>query len=150
VPKLDDIKKQITQVEQKETTESKVVEELRDPFDLNTFKKVWDEFAGDIKSQGRDFDYNSLIGDLELLSEEKVRLTIANKFQKVALENLKQDLLGHLRSKLKNSFIELEVEIRKIEEGEMRYTNREKFDYLAKKYPKLIDLKDRLDLDPDY
>ncbi len=68
----------------------------------------------------------------------------------MAIENLKQDLLTYLRTALKNNYITLEINIRKVEEKELRYTNREKFEYLAEKYPKLRDLQSRLDLDPDF
>ena len=125
-------------------------EEVRESFDFEQLKKVWDEFALKIKSEGRDADFNALKGELELVESEHIQLTIANKFQQVAIENLKQDLLDHLRTNLRNNLIKLDVEIKKIEEKELRYTSREKFEYLAKKYPKLRDLQSRFDLDPDF
>jgi DNA polymerase-3 subunit gamma/tau len=100
--------------------------------------------------KGKDSDYSALNGELIMMDDEQIKLIIANKFQKVAIENLKQDLLAYLRTELKNNFIKLDLEIRKIEEKELRYTSREKFEYLAEKYPKLRDLQSRLDLDPDF
>ncbi len=149
IPNLASIKQKIE--EKENTPDNKEPEkEEREPFDFDTFKKVWNEFAEQIKENGKDSDYNSLKGELELISDEQIKLTIANKFQKVAIENLKQDLLTHIRTRLKNNYITLEIAIRKIEEKELRYTNREKFDYLANKYPKLKEFQSRLDLDPDF
>lgn len=127
-----------------------VKEEKRSEFDIDDLQKAWNDFAIRLKKSGKDSDYAALNGDLELVEKENIRLTLTNKVQMVALENLKQDLLGYLRKELKNQFIDLQVEIKKVEEKELKYTNREKFEFLATKYPKLHDLKRRLDLDPDF
>jgi len=124
--------------------------EERDEFDFTSLKKWWDDFSRQIRKKGRESDFTALNGELELIEQEKIKLIIANKFQQIAIENLRQDLLGYLRKNLKNQFIDLVVEIKKKEEKELRYTNREKFEYLVDKYPKLKDLKDRLDLDPEF
>jgi len=77
-------------------------------------------------------------------------LTLPNSFQSLTIEGLKQELLTHLRTKLNNKDIQLITEVEKIENKKMIYTNSEKFDFLAEKYPNLKDLKARLDLDTDF
>lgn len=60
------------------------------------------------------------------------------------------DLLGHLKKELNNYRIELKTEITKMEEGNKAYTDREKFDQMAKKNPSLLKLKNELDLEIEF
>jgi len=79
-----------------------------------------------------------------------IRLTLPNSFQSLTIEGLQQELLTDLREKLNNGTIQLVTEVEKVENKKMIYTNSEKFDYLAEKYPHLRELKKRLDLDTDF
>lgn len=85
-----------------------------------------------------------------LEGEEKIILKLPNKSQERAIENIKQELLGFLREELNNSYIDLECEVIRKKEEELIYTNKEKFEYLSKKYPNLLELKRRLDLDTEF
>jgi len=66
------------------------------------------------------------------------------------LINIKSELAGFLREKLKNSTIVVVGELKEQEDRKVIYTNREKFDYLVNKNPMLKELKDRLGLDTDF
>lgn len=66
------------------------------------------------------------------------------------LNNIKSELTGFLREKLKNNSIQVTGHIQTGEEKKIIYTNREKFDFLAEKNPMLHELKDRLGLDTDF
>ena len=84
------------------------------------------------------------------MKDLSIKLIIPNSFQSLTIEGLQQELLTYLRTKLNNSNIQLVTEIEKIENKKLIYTNSEKFDYLAEKYPALKQLKSRLDLDTDF
>ena len=146
---METIKKEIDEKEKRVDKEDEIIE-FRKEFSFEELKKVWDKFAKAIKKAGRETDFAALKGELTLVEPEKAKLVLTNKFQKIAIESMKQDLLGYLRENLKNNFLELELEIQKIEEKDMRYTNKEKFDFMAEKYPHLKELKKRFDLDPDF
>jgi DNA polymerase-3 subunit gamma/tau len=60
------------------------------------------------------------------------------------------ELQGFLRTSLKNSKIILDSVVEEVKNEDMMYTNKEKFDHLAKKYPALTELQQKLGLDPDY
>ncbi len=84
------------------------------------------------------------------LQDNKVALKLANEVLHITFNEIKAELQQYLRQKLKNGTIVLEATVTEIEDEQMIYTNREKFDYLKKKYPALQKLQDELGLDPDY
>lgn len=75
---------------------------------------------------------------------------LPNSFQSLTIEALQQELLTYLRTTLNNRRIQLITEVEKVENKKMIYTNSEKFEFLAEKYPNLRELKMRLDLDTDF
>ena len=113
-------------------------------------KREWYDFAEKLKKDGRDREYNTLNQTIEFHENLSINLTLPNSFQSLTIEGLQQELLTHLRTKLNNSKIQLITEVEKIENKKLIYTNSEKFEYLAGKYPNLKDLKLRLDLDTDF
>lgn len=66
------------------------------------------------------------------------------------LSNIKTELTGFLREKLRNNTIQVSGRVQTGEEKKIIYTNREKFDFLAEKNPMLRELKERLGLDTDF
>lgn len=73
-----------------------------------------------------------------------------NHFQETLINTIKVDILTFLREKLANNRIQLMGEHKTFDDKKVIYTNREKFDHLAEKNPKLKDLKERLGLDTDF
>lgn len=73
-----------------------------------------------------------------------------NHFQETLINTIKVDILTFLREKLMNNRIQLMGEHKTVDDKKVIYTNREKFDHLAEKNPKLKDLKERLGLDTDF
>ncbi len=69
---------------------------------------------------------------------------------KITFDHLKAELQGYLRKALKNNKIFVEAIVEETAREDMIYTNKEKFAHLAKKYPALKDLQEKLGLDPDY
>lgn len=66
------------------------------------------------------------------------------------MEGIRTELLQFLRSNLNNRSLTLEAKLVQMESNEMIYTDRERFNYLAQKYPKLKKLQEKLGLDPDH
>jgi len=121
-----------------------------DQVTVEQLKKEWNNFADSLKKEGRDREYNTLNQEVAFDENLSIKLMLPNSFQSLTIEGLQQELLTYLRTKLNNSSIQLITEIEKIENKKLIYTNSEKFDYLAEKYPNLKDLKSRLDLDSDF
>lgn len=113
-------------------------------------KEKWDSYVQKLKSEGRDREYNTLNQKVDIGDDLVIKLVLPNSFQSLTIESLQQELLTYLRSELDNRNIQLKTEVEKAEEKKLIYTNSEKFQYLAEKYPNLRTLRQRLDLDPDF
>lgn len=85
-----------------------------------------------------------------MLNGNTVTLPLHHPVQETLLHNLRGDLMTFLREQLSNQSIQVIGEMSTVEEKEMLYTNREKFEFLVKKNPALMELKDRLGLDTDF
>ncbi|MDJ1500712.1 DNA polymerase III subunit gamma/tau [Xanthocytophaga agilis] len=116
-----------------------------EPFTPDQLLRQWQAFAKtrsyptELLILNRGYEFQN--GTIMLKLENQIQLTQLNEFR--------YELLEFLRKRLRNSTIQIQGEI--VEQGKKRmvYTNREKFDYLAEKYPVLNDLKSQLGLDMD-
>ena len=77
-------------------------------------------------------------------------IQLLSTVQETMLNNFKSDLIAFLRENLRNNSILVVGELKETEEKQMRYTPRDKFEYLLEKNPVLKTLRDRLGLDPDF
>ncbi|HOX83292.1 MAG TPA: hypothetical protein PLS08_09690 [Chryseolinea sp.] len=84
------------------------------------------------------------------LKETQVVVHLLNPVQETMLTGLKSELTTYLREKLKNNSINLTGELREMDQKKMKYTDRDKFDFLLEKNPLLKEMKDRLGLDTDF
>ena len=119
------------------------------PFTYEDLQTCWQDYLAKQKEAGRD-KVVALLKEPYELQDNKVVLKLANEVLHITFNEIKAELQQYLRQKLKNGTIVLEARVTEIEEEQMIYTNREKFDYLKKKYPALQKLQDELGLDPDY
>lgn len=113
-------------------------------------KNVWEDFVLKLKKEGRNREYNTLNQQVTFQENLTIVLTLPNSFQSKTIEDVQQELLTELRTKLNNKNVKLVTEIEKAEHKKLIYTNSEKFEFLADKYPRLRNLKQRLDLDTDF
>ena len=85
-----------------------------------------------------------------MLGNDSVKIQIHNSILELTFDKLKVELQAHLRKELKNDVIKVELEKLESESKKMLYTNKEKFNHLADKYPAIKLLQVKLSLDPDY
>jgi hypothetical protein len=124
-----------------------VVEKLTvRPLTLEEVKAAWQKFAESRKSQVAE--YNLLSHDFDLTGHV-IKLHLANPVEEPLLAGIKADLVAFLKEQM-NAPVVVEGELMQRESRRIIYTNKEKFDHLAEKYPQLLDLKERLGLDTDY
>jgi hypothetical protein len=107
---------------------------------------AWLQFAESRKTQVAE--YNLLTHDFEVTGNV-VKIHLANPVEEPLLAGLKADLVAFLKDKL-NAPVVVEGALMQQQTRRIIYTNKEKFDHLAEKYPYLHELKDRLGLDADY
>jgi len=110
-------------------------------------RKVWKEFTEKRKNQ---------LGEYHLLKQDYafqnnvISLYLTNQVEEPILLSIKAELLSYLRENLSNSLLQVEGIIQTHQKKKIAYTNKEKFDYLAEKNPALIELKEKMGLDPDF
>ena len=84
---------------------------------------------------------------LEQASETEFLVVLHYGGQEQSFDEIRQELLAHVREKLGNDFIEFKTEVRVLENSAKPYTNQEKFEEMCQKNPALLELKTKLGLD---
>ncbi len=148
MPDPASLKKKLTREVDKEIKEQP--EELDEHVKPEQLEKAWYDYVNKLKEKERTLEYNALNQKVEFSDDLTIHLTLPNSFQSLTIEELRQELLGHLRQQLRNKNINLKTSVEKLEDKKLIYTNKEKFDYLAEKYPVLRKLRSKLDLDTDF
>lgn len=110
-------------------------------------RKTWSEYAEQRKDQLAE--YHLLVQTFELAGTQ-IKLQLTNPVQEPLLESIKTPLTAYLREKLNNNTISITGVLQEQDTRKVIYTNKEKFEHLAEKNPILLELKERLGLDPDF
>jgi DNA polymerase-3 subunit gamma/tau len=113
-------------------------------FDEALILKIWKAFAETVKDNKPLFSVLSKTPTL--IDAENLQIELDSTSQEAILDDYKSDLLKHLRSTLKNSSVYLKAVVKESERVELIYTPEEKFKYMAKKNPALLELKKRFDM----
>ena len=116
-------------------------------FTREALQNAWKDFAEQRKKFQAEFQMLTQSFDL---NENQVVVHLLNPVQDNMLAGLKSELTTYLREKLKNNSINVTGELREMDEKKMKYTDRDKFDFLLDKNPLLKEMKDRLGLDTDF
>ncbi len=117
--------------------------------DLN---EKWEQYANEKENFGKH-NLLSIIKDKKAILKENfnVHLILDNKVQEEVINDEKTKLLGYLKSKLENNSIYLTIEVSVKKKEEMKaYTAEDKFKKMVNKNPKLLNLKNKFDLEIDF
>ena len=128
-----------------EKTEAAITTE----FDQEHLLKVWSNFINFYKMKAPSFA--SAIGKYqpELKDNFVIEYKVANKL--IANDALNvASMLEYLKKELNNNQITLKPVIVEKTSKKVAYTDREKYEEMAEKYPGLVDLKERLNLELDF
>lgn len=147
------IKEKTSPVKEGETSADKPVylqTRREDSFDQLQLEEAWTNYAETIKGRLPNF-YSTLTKRKPLLQNDfTVELTIDNKVQEDELNDKKQEMMGFLRTRLKNDLIQLRTVVSANSTEQKPYTPSEKYKQLAGKNPELIKFKDQLGLEIDF
>ena len=126
-------------------------------FELHTKDDEFEKFTkDDLKLKWKEFltrldDRPNLQSTLaqvpELKDNAEFHLEIDNSIQNNLITSIKPELVSYLRRELKNSKIELIVEVTENIKNRIIYTDNDKFDEMAKKNQSLKILKQKFNLD---
>jgi len=128
-----------------EKTEATITTE----FDQEHLLKVWSNFINFYKLKAPSFASAIAKYQPELKDNFVIEYKVANKL--IANDALNvASMLEYLKKELNNNQITLKPVIVEKTSKKVAYTDREKYEEMAEKYPGLVDLKERLNLELDF
>ncbi len=146
IPSLNDLER-VAQGDDDEGPK-KVTGEAREPFSYDRLLEVWNAFTQRMKATDR-INLFTILNNFAptLLNPELIEISVESKTQEHLVQQESVELLNFLRNELRNFGVEVTYKLmeRKIENR--LYGNREKYDYLVNKNPKLDELRRRFNLD---
>lgn len=120
-------------------------DDYNDSFTREQLDLKWKEFLDMIP------DRPNLIATLsavpEIVDGNKLLLKIGNSVQEEEVRLVKPELLGFLKRELRNSGIELNVSIEKVESERTHFSDSEKIQVMMQKNPQLAELRQKFNLD---
>jgi DNA polymerase-3 subunit gamma/tau len=146
IPSLTDLER-VANGEQ-ETGPQKVTGDSRNSFSYEQLLKTWNAFAEKLKQDNRINTYTILNNFApELVGQNQIVISVENKTQEDMVQKESIEMLNFLRSELQNFGIEISYKLTERKVETRLYGNREKYDYLLSKNPKLEELRRRFNLD---
>lgn len=119
-------------------------EDFSEPFTAEQLAAKWKEYLELIS------DRPNLVSTLsavpELIEGNKLLLRIGNSAQEEDVRQIKPELMSFLRKELRNSGIELNTSIEKVESERTHLSDQEKLQILIQKNPELIELAQKFNL----
>ena len=137
--------------------DDKITLSAKQQHELHTKTEEFDEFTKeDLAAKWKEFLkrledrpnlQSTLSGIPEIKEKYQLLLEIDNSIQLDLINSIKPEIIAFLRRELKNSKIELIVEVTTEIKNKIIYTDNDKFDEMVKKNPSLKKLKQKFNLD---
>jgi len=126
----------------------KYAQETRDTdheFSEEQLHAIWPEFIE--KYVGQVHLYNTLQVNPQLLDNHKVKIDVENSVQLDQIRLLKPEIIGFLQRKLRNSKIDVKIELQEATFEDKLLTDEQKLTVMMKKNPALQKMKNMFNLD---
>ncbi|MDA3929206.1 MAG: hypothetical protein PF541_09615 [Prolixibacteraceae bacterium] len=107
--------------------------------------EIWPSFAEKYKEQSHL--YNTLLNKPDLLENYLVKITVENSVQQDQIRQIKPEIIGFLRRSLKNSTIDVQVDLNRAKENRKILTDEQKMQAMIQKNPALQLMKNKFNLD---
>ncbi|RAK63889.1 DNA polymerase III subunit gamma/tau [Hymenobacter edaphi] len=155
IPKmnLQALKSQATQ--QRQETQAAVLEEeaaapVTGSIDQQRLQQVWRELAEGRKQISMS-EFTILNRPVQADAQHVVRLQLENTVQLDQFNAFKPEFITALRQRTGYRSLSIQTEVTHQEHNAMRlYTSSDRFEYLAQKFPVLLEMKQKLGLDTDF
>ncbi|MBA9075151.1 hypothetical protein GGR22_003328 [Flavobacterium gossypii] len=119
----------------------------KEPFTETDMLLQWNKYAQRLGDKGYKILEALLLINDPKLKETTIYHELPNEGSKIEFESEKHDLLGHLRGKLHNYDIQIEVIVNESVENKFAFTPQDKFNRLNEINPSLDLLRKTFDLD---
>jgi DNA polymerase III subunit gamma/tau len=151
LPSLKDI-----QTHPSAAVETAVAEEEEDsnygavmPLDVARLKTIWHAILRRKKAENM-MEYTLLNRQYHIGEDNEIILHLENHVMMDQFTSLRPEVLRELKKETGNRSIKLKAEVMEVQDDKKLYTSQDKFNYLAEKYPVIVDMKQRLGLDTDF
>ena len=127
-----------------EESKTEIIEKI--PFSENEFNNLINSFENSLKEKKSEV---AILKKRISINGKEITFHLDNELEGTIFDSI----LNRLKERIKNKFIEkieLKKEINQSEKEKTIYTNKDKFEYLAKKNSNLTDLKNKLGLDYEF
>ena len=124
-------------------------ESWSDEVDEVGVRKAWDAFVQRLRDEDRISVVATMAQEKPSLQGLVVTFPVHNPLQREQVDELKTEMLVHLKTTLKNAGLQLKVEMKETpaEEKMAFLSDRERYDMMVEKNPQLDKLRQALDLD---
>lgn len=123
-----------------------------EPFTFEEIHFVWTQIAQGFK-QGNFINKYVMMNREISLVDSIIHIKVEGEVQMQQFnDSLKLELVGTLREKLKNDTIDISLDLMagEVSDKKMIYTQSDKYDFLSKKHPILVEMKQRMGLDHEF
>lgn len=123
-----------------------------EPFTFEELNFVWTQIAQGFKQGNFINKYVMMNREISLI-DSIIHIKVEGEVQMQQFnDSLKLELVGTLREKLKNDTIDISLDLMagEVSEKKMIYTQSDKYDFLSKKHPILVEMKQRMGLDYEF
>lgn len=123
-----------------------------EPFTFEELNLVWTQIAQEFKQGNFINKYVMMNREISLI-DSIIHIKVEGEVQIQQFnDSLKLELVGTLREKLKNDSIDISLDLMAGEDSDkkMIYTQSDKYDFLSKKHPILVEMKQRMGLDYEF
>ena len=143
---LGSLKKKKELIEQHQADEA-IEEEMDNNFTEEQLLIAWNKYADYLERKGKRILSSILHNAQPLLSDKLITAEVVNDTTKNELQEHKAQLLQYLKKQLRNTHIEIEIEVNESIVIERDMTPMEKYQELVKVNPLVKDLQEKLDLE---
>ncbi len=157
-PSVPSEKKNLLDSLREEYGEKYTIEEIKDAkaLDKKSLQTCWDQFCTELESQKKHSSANACRqAQLKVEADNKFSVTVVGKLSEKFVEQEKMLIADTIQKAFNNRSIRFEIiliEDKKEEPGEVNLqylTSTEKLQYIANKFPMVLELKQRLHLELD-
>ncbi|ASV31438.1 DNA polymerase III subunit gamma/tau [Maribacter cobaltidurans] len=120
----------------------------KDDFLETDLQKHWADFVEQVDKKGQKILASNLNTDTPKLGKDfSIHIELPNSTMKKEIERESFELMGYLRSKLNNHFIQLNIKVNESSAKKFAFTPEEKYEKLREKNPAIDLLRKEFDLD---
>ncbi|MEY2760217.1 MAG: DNA-directed polymerase [Bacteroidota bacterium] len=150
---LRSAKKVVSSNQLENETEAGIEDNIQqEPFSFEELNFVWTQIAQSFKTGNFINKFVMMNREISLI-DSVIHLKVESEVQMQQFnDSLKLELITQLRTKLKNDSIDLVLDLIQgdISDKKMIYTQSDKYDFLSKKHPILVEMKQRMGLDHEF